>query len=181
MNNTIQFILPQNLEWRWVVIAISICCRESKGATARYTPRMLNFLAQKMLFKANEITLSSCDTMAGKLIKLFDGSETYMSRPIFGTAHAQNWRISVMAVMAWGCRLTYVLQFLNDIWQELWINICWNDLAGIQSELKWNCYLTSKKFALTEMAIELEPFWHHGPNHHDTYGSDCQRRACLLA
>ena len=46
------------------------------------------------------------------------------------------------------------------------------------SKFKWNCYLTSKKFALTEMA--MEPFWHYGPNHHYTY-VDCQRRACLLA
>ena len=26
------------------------------------------------------------------------------------------------------------------------------------SEFKWNCYLTSKKFVLTDMAMELEPF-----------------------
>ena len=46
------------------------CCRESKRATTRYTHGMLNFFRAKMLFRANEITLQSCDTMAGKLIKL---------------------------------------------------------------------------------------------------------------
>ena len=37
--------------------AVFNCCCESKRATARYMRLMLNFLGQKMLFRANEITL----------------------------------------------------------------------------------------------------------------------------
>ena len=33
------------------------------------------------------------------------------------------------------CRRTFVLQFCNDIWQELLISICYNDLAGIQRRI----------------------------------------------
>ena len=33
------------------------------------------------------------------------------------------------------CRRMFVLQFCNDIWQELLINICLNDLAGIQRRI----------------------------------------------
>ena len=47
------------------------------------------------------------------------------------------------------------------------------------SEFKWNCYLTSKKLALKEMAVE--PFWHYGPKQSGHLRTDCQRRACLLA
>ena len=39
------------------------------------TRGMLNPLEQKMLFRTNEISHKSCDTMAEKLIELFGGSE----------------------------------------------------------------------------------------------------------
>ena len=57
---------------------------------------------------------------------------------------------------------TFVLQFFNDIWQNyesIFVETTWVVYREeYLSEFKWNCYLTSKKFALTEIAIELKPF-----------------------
>ena len=52
------------------------------------------------------------------------------------------------------------------------------------SEFKWNCYLTSKKFALTEMAMELGHFDMMGLTIMTLMGrlpESVQKRACLLA
>ena len=47
------------------------------------------------------------------------------------------------------------------------------------SEFKWNCYLTTKKFALTEMA--MEPFSHYGSEPSLLGQIAREQRACWLS
>ena len=126
-----------------------------------------------MLFRASEITLKSCDTMAGKLIKLFDvalrstwvAPYTALRMPRTGEFAA----MAAMAAMAWGLQ-TYVcfcsfLMTFGKTYESIFVETTWLVYREeYLSKFKWNCYLTSKKFALTEMA--MEQFWHHAPNHH---------------
>ena len=71
-------------------------------------------------------------------------------------------QLQLMRIFSNGCndmRFADVRLFCSFL-MTFGINICWNDLAGIQRKIpertEMNCYLTSKKFALMEMA--MEPF-----------------------
>ena len=138
------------------------CCCESKRATARYTHRMLNFLGQKCCSEPVELHYIHATQWWGN----WWNCSTEVSRSIYGTVHAQNRRIFSND---WnGLRFALFCNF-NDIWQELWINICWNDLSGIQRANSNGIVILPPRNSRSRRWL-----WNHFDimdlNHHDTYG-----------
>ena len=115
-----------------------------------------------MLFRANEITLKSCDTMAGKLIKLFDVAlDVYDQQAHVGHCacpELENFSNDCNGLRFADVRLfcSFLMTFGKNI-ESIFVKTTWLVYREeYLSKFKLNCYLTSKKSALTEMA--MEPF-----------------------
>ena len=90
----------------------------------------------------------------------------FSCRPTHRTAHAQKWRISAIAQCN-GLRFTnrclfcsFFMTFSRN-YGSIFVETTWPIYREeCFSEFKWNCYLTTKNFTLTEMT--MEPFSRYG-------------------
>ena len=83
-----------------------------------------------------------------------------MCRPIYGTAHAQNWRIFSNGCN--GLRFADLRLFcsfkmtFDKNYESIFVKTTWLVYREkYLSKFKWNCYLISKKIC-AQMAMELE-------------------------